>query len=97
DRLGETAGIAVGDYAGYIAALEERRRYFIAHGAVSTDHGVVDAGTLVLDDAEAARLYAAARSGSATAAEHTAFRRHMIGEMARMSCEDGLVMTLHPG
>jgi glucuronate isomerase len=25
-----------------------------------------------------------------------AFRRHMLLEMARMSCEDGLVMTLHP-
>ena len=25
------------------------------------------------------------------------FRRHMLLEMARMSCEDGLVMTLHPG
>jgi glucuronate isomerase len=29
--------------------------------------------------------------------ETTAFRRHMLMEMARMSCEDGLVMTLHPG
>ena len=32
-----------------------------------------------------------------TAAEAVAFRRHMLFEMARMSCEDGLVMTLHPG
>jgi glucuronate isomerase len=29
--------------------------------------------------------------------EATAFRRHMLYEMARMSCDDGLVMTLHPG
>jgi len=29
--------------------------------------------------------------------EATAFRRHMILEMARMSCDDGLVMTVHPG
>ena len=29
--------------------------------------------------------------------EAVAFRRHMLLEMARMSCEDGLVMTLHPG
>jgi glucuronate isomerase len=96
-RLGETAGIAVDDYAGYIAALEDRRRYFIDHGAVSTDHGVVDAETLVLEAGEAGRLYAAARAGSATDAETDAFRRHMISEMARMSCEDGLVMTIHPG
>ncbi len=96
-RLGETAGIAVDDYAGYIAALEDRRRYFVDHGAVSADHGVNDAETLVLDPAEAGRIYTAARAGSATASETDAFRRHMISEMARMSCEDGLVMTLHPG
>ena len=40
---------------------------------------------------------AAALTGDVTAAEATAFRRHMIFEMARMSVEDGLVMTLHPG
>ena len=38
-----------------------------------------------------------ALSGQATAEEATAFRRHMVLEMARMSCDDGLVMTLHPG
>lgn len=96
-RLGEVAGIAVDDYAGYVAALEDRRRYFIEHGAVSTDHGVGDAETLVLEHAEAGRLYTAARAGSATATELDAFRRHMISEMARMSTEDGLVMTIHPG
>ena len=24
-------------------------------------------------------------------------RRHLVSEMARMACDDGLVMTLHPG
>jgi glucuronate isomerase len=36
-------------------------------------------------------------NGRATSEESTAFRRHMMLEMARMSCDDGLVMTLHPG
>jgi glucuronate isomerase len=36
-------------------------------------------------------------NGATTVAEATAFRRHMVLEMARMSCDDGLVMTLHPG
>ena len=35
--------------------------------------------------------------GRSSEAEATAFRRHMMLEMARMSCDDGLVMTLHPG
>jgi glucuronate isomerase len=53
--------------------------------------------TLTLDDAEAQRIYAAALRGEASEAETTAFRRHMLVEMARMATEDGLVMTLHPG
>jgi len=96
-QLGEVAGIDTGDYAGYLAALEARRRFFVEHGAVSADHGHEDAVAEPLDASEAARIYAAAYAGSATAAEATAFRRHMIVEMARMSCDDGLVMTLHPG
>jgi glucuronate isomerase len=97
---GETVkglGADVGDYAGYIAAIEERRRYFVARGAVSADHGHADAGTEPLDRADAERIYRSAVAGTVTPAEATAFRRHMTSEMARMSCEDGLVMTLHPG
>ncbi len=97
DRLAAAANTDVGSYAGYIAALEERRRYFIAHGAVSADHSHADARTDPLEASEAARIYSAARAGHATAAECLAFRRHMVFEMARMSCDDGLVMTLHPG
>ena len=46
---------------------------------------------------EAARLFRSAMAGDATEAEAIALRRHMLLEMARMSCDDGLVMTLHPG
>ncbi|MBU2664702.1 glucuronate isomerase [Actinoplanes bogorensis] len=86
-----------GDYAGYIAALEERRRWFVSQGAVSADHGHFDAGTEPLEVSEAERIYRSALAGTVTPAEATAFRRHMIFEMARMSCDDGLVMTVHPG
>ncbi|GAB2572879.1 glucuronate isomerase [Microlunatus antarcticus] len=97
DRLGEVSGVEVGDYAGFVRALEARRAHFVAHGAVSTDHSHRDARTDPLDPAEASRLYAAARRGQVTVTEATALRRHLVGEMARMSCDDGLVMTLHPG
>jgi len=96
-RLGAVADADVGHYSGYLAALESRRRHFVAHGAVSADHGHVDAIAAPLEPAEAAGIYTRALAGQVTAAEATAFRRHMILEMARMSCEDGLVMTLHPG
>ena len=91
------AGIDTGDYAGYLRALEERRRYFIGHGATSADHSHADVRTDPLEPAAAARIYRAALAGEATPQEAVAFRRHMLLEMARMSCEDGLVMTLHPG
>ena len=96
DRLAEAAGVDTGDYRGYVRALEERRRYFIAHGATSADHSHADVRTDALTEADAARIYRAARAGAATGAEAVAFRRHMLAEMARMSCHDGLVMTLHP-
>jgi glucuronate isomerase len=96
-RLGAAADVDTTTYAGYLRALEARRHYFVEHGAVSADHSHLDAGTEPLDENEAARIYAAALAGSASPTEATAFRRHMVFEMARMSTEDGLVMTLHPG
>ena len=95
-RLGEVSGVDTGDYRGYVRALEERRRWFIDHGATSADHSHADVRTDPLPEADAARIYRAAWSGAATRAEALAFRRHMLGEMARMSCDDGLAMTLHP-
>ena len=96
-RLGEVTGIDTSGYAGYVQALEDRRRYFVAHGATSADHSHPDVGTEPLGERQAALVYQAALHGHASPEECTAFRRHMLHEMARMSCEDGLVMTLHPG
>jgi glucuronate isomerase len=97
DRLGEVAGVETGTCAGWVAAMEARRRFFKDHGAVSSDHSHVDARTDPLDHAEAERIYSLARRGQASAKEATALRRHFMFEMARMASEDGLVMTLHPG
>ena len=95
--LGEAADLDTGDYAGFVAALEARRRHFVAHGAVSADHSHIDVRTDPLEPAEADRIYRAAVAAEATESEATALRRHLLLEMARMSCDDGLVMTLHPG
>ena len=96
-RLGEVADLDTGTYDGFVAAMEARRRYFIEHGAVSADHSHIDVRTDPLEPADAARIYRAALAGEATEAESVALRRHLLLEMARMSCDDGLVMTLHPG
>ena len=70
--------------------------HFIEQGATSADHSHLDVRAEPLEAREAARIYAASLGGTATPAEAVAFRRHMLMEMARMSVEDGLVMTLHP-
>jgi glucuronate isomerase len=97
DALGSAANTDTGDYKGFVAALEDRRRHFIAHGAVSADHSHADVGTAPLEVSDAERIFAGARKGRVSADEATALRRHLLLEMARMSVEDGLVMTLHPG
>ncbi|MEV7604070.1 glucuronate isomerase [Paenarthrobacter sp. NPDC089322] len=97
ERLIETASDGGTGYRGYLTALENRRRYFVEHGAVSADHGVSTPATLKLDPSEAEALFERALSGQATARDRDAFEAHMMYQMARMSVEDGLVMTLHPG
>jgi len=96
-RLGEVAGADTGTYSGWVQAMEIRRRYFIEHGARSADHAHEDAGTAPLTPAEAESSYRAAFIGEAAPAQAIALRRHMLLEMARMSTEDGLTMTLHTG
>ena len=97
ERLIAEASDGGSGYQGYLTALENRRRYFVDHGAVSADHGVRTPATLKLDQAEAEALFNKARSGQATSLDRDAFEAHMMYQMARMSVEDGLVMTIHPG
>lgn len=97
--LGKAADIDTSSFAGYIAAFENRRAYFRAHGATSTDHGFPTANTAPLAGVEVERLFRRALTGDEPLgpAEAEAFRGHMLHEFARMSCDDGLVMQLHPG
>lgn len=97
DRLAEVSEVATDSYAGWVAAMENRRAYFKEHGAVSSDHSHRDLRTDRLQEAEAERIYAAARGGTVSPEEATRLRRHMMFEMARMATQDGLTMTLHPG
>ncbi len=97
ERLIAAAGDGGTGYGAYLTALENRRRYFIDHGAVSADHGVMTPATLKLDESEAVLLFDRALSGQASPEDRDAFGAHMMYQMARMSVEDGLVMTIHPG
>lgn len=97
ERLTASEGVAADDFRGYLTALEARRAHFIAHGAVSADHGVIDPYTVDLSDDEAAGLYRRAVAGELDAAGAREFRGNMLLRMAGMSARDGLVMTIHPG
>jgi glucuronate isomerase len=97
DALAAVSGIDTSTYAGYLAALRQRRAAFVAAGGLATDHGQLRADTTPMSDPEAATVYARALSGAATRAEAAAFAAHMLHVMAGMSCDDGLVMQIHPG
>jgi glucuronate isomerase len=96
-RLAQWNGSAESSYSGYLQALEGRRDYFVQHGAVSADHGVLQPLTVELDEAEAAALFEQALAGSLDAEGARIFAGHMLLQMARMSTRDGLVMTVHAG
>ncbi|MEY4425373.1 MAG: glucuronate isomerase [Actinomycetota bacterium] len=84
-------------FSNYISALEERRAFFIEHGAISADHGVLEPFTTVLSEAKVSQFFDQAMAGQLSAEDARLFAGHMLCEMARMSSEDGLVMTIHAG
>ncbi|WP_308465477.1 glucuronate isomerase [Rathayibacter soli] len=95
--LAQWNGSADSSFSGYLDALAGRRRYFVQHGAVSADHAVVQPLAVEIDHAEGSALFAKGLEGTLTAEEARAFSGHMLLQMARMSVDDGLVMTIHPG
>jgi glucuronate isomerase len=84
-------------WSGYLAAHRQRRAFFAAHGATSTDHGHPTALTADLGPHEAEALFARVIRADVSAADAELFRAQMLTEMAGMSAEDGLVMQIHPG
>lgn len=90
-------GEDVMQWPGYLRAHRQRRAFFAAAGATSTDHGHPSAATADLSPAEAQRLFDTVVRGQATPAQSELFRAQVLTEMAAMSVDDGLVMQLHPG
>jgi glucuronate isomerase len=97
DELGRITGEDTRTWDSYLAALRNRRAFFAAHGATSTDHGHPTAFTADLAEADIRALFAQVVAGPVTPCEAELFRGHMLTEMAAMSLDDGLVMQIHPG
>ena len=97
ELLGALTREDVGHWEDYLAALAQRREMFRAHGATATDHGHPTARTADLSRVEAQALLDRILLGRAEAGDAELFRAQMLTEMAKMACEDGMVMQLHPG
>ena len=97
DRLSSASKIEINSYKDFIKAIENRREYFKANGAVSTDQGTISPYTHKLSYGEADAIFSRALKGLASESDWMLFTANMLMEMARMSTEDGLVMQLHPG
>ena len=96
-KLGEVTGEDTSHYKGYLAALRNRRKFFIENGATATDHGHLTAMTADLSANQASALYERIYTGKTNAGDIELFQAQMLTEMAGMSVEDGLTMQLHPG
>ena len=96
-KFGELTNEDTGSWDGYLKAHRSRRLFFKEMGATATDHGHPSARTENLSYKEAEQLFKRILSEDLNSEEADQFRGQMLTEMAKMSCEDGLVMQIHPG
>lgn len=96
-KLAEVTGENTAEWDGLLAALRSRRTFFRSLGAVATDHGPPGAMTNDVSRRDAQSLLDRHLLGRPEPGDAEVFRAQMLTEMAAMSCEDGMVMQLHPG
>jgi glucuronate isomerase len=97
-ELAKVSGTDTTTYDGFLNALRARREAFVEAGARATDHGHLLADTAPMELSAARELYSRILGGEEpTEAEVAAFAANMLFQMAEMSCDDGLVMQIHPG
>ena len=96
-KMGELTDEDVSSWLGYLNAHKSRRLFFKKLGATATDHGHPTARTENLSQNEAEKLFKLILTDNFTRDDADKFRGQMLTEMAKMSCEDGLVMQIHPG
>ena len=96
-KLGELANQDINSWDGYLNAHKSRRLFFKEMGATATDHGHPSARTENLSYTDAEQLYKRILAEDFNSEDADRFRGQMLTEMAKMSCDDGLVMQIHPG
>ena len=96
-KLAEITNEDTSSWDGYLKAHRSRRLFFKEMGATATDHGHLSARTENLSYKEAEQLFKRILAEDFNSEDADQFRGQMLTEMAKMSCEDGLVMQIHPG
>ena len=96
-KLGELANEDTNSWGGYLNAHRSRRLFFKEMGATASDHGHPSARTENLSYTDAEQLFKLILAEEFSAEDADKFRGQMLTEMAKMSCEDGLVMQIHAG
>lgn len=97
DKLSHLTNLTINSFSKFLQAIEKRRAAFKAFGATAIDISVPTPKTTRLSLSEVNRIFVAALKGDVPSHEADLFTAHMLYELARMSCEDGLVMQIHPG
>jgi glucuronate isomerase len=97
-RLADASGLATDTFAGLLAALEKRHADFGRAGCRATDHGLEYLPDVDCTDAEAARIWERAMSGTpATKPEADAFATRIMLHVARLNHAANWVTQLHLG
>ena len=81
---------------GRVILQHRARRLFSKKGATATDHSHPSARTENLSNTEAEKLFSIILTDKFSQEDADMFRGQMLTEMAKMSCDDGLVMQIHP-
>ena len=91
-ELERAVGKEISGYGAFAAALEDRRAFFKALGAVSTDHAVLAPYTHRLSEREVSVLFELALRGLAGAEDRQQFEAHLVAEH-RIDLTDGREMV----
>lgn len=98
ERLYETSGVSIDNFADFLAALKQRHDAFHAAGGRLSDHGLNRCYADFCDEEEAAAIFDKAREGTpASPREHERFASFMMLFFGRLDADKGWTKQLHLG
>lgn len=98
DQLAARAGVEVKDLGTFLEALKQRHDFFHSIGGRLSDHGMEYLPDTGCTEGEAARIFAAARSGTAASpADAARFTMFLMRFLGRLDAARGWTKQLHLG